>query len=158
MKKKNKNHSPSTLLERVFRITRKDNEIDLTGSVAIINGEASEENFETEVYQVTFTTGKLERKKQYSIFMSPSESIPKHEVDNLKKQLGIKISGDGSLFKIEDFTSDFKLSFDLHNSISIDNLGIKKGVIVFRKNETTRKEVELPFRKKQRKKPILKTE
>ena len=155
---KGKSKSPQQLLERVFRITRKDNKIDLTGSVAIINGKASEENFEREVYQVTFTTGKGKRKKHYSIFMSPSESIPKEETDNLKKQLGIEISGDGSLFKIENFASDFKIAFDLHNSISIDSLGIKKGVIVFRNNESSRREVELPFRKKRRKQLFLKKE
>lgn len=155
MKKKNRKHSPNTLLERVFRITRKNNEIDLTGSVAIINGKASEQNFENEIYQVTFTKGKNQKKKQFSIFMSPSEAIPKEEINQLKKQLDIEISGDGSLFKIENFSSDFKLSFDLHNSISIDNLGVKKGVILFKKDTTTRKEVALPFRKRKKKKSQL---
>ena len=155
MKKKNRKQSPNTLLERVFRITRKNNEIDLTGSVAIINGKASEQNFENEIYQVTFTKGKNQKKKQFSIFMSPSEAIPKEEINQLKKQLDIEISGDGSLFKIENFSSDFKLSFDLHNSISIDNLGVKKGVILFKKDTTTRKEVALPFRKRKKKKSQL---
>lgn len=155
MKMKKQKHSPNTLLERVFRITRKNNEIDLTGSVAIINGETSEQNFENEVYQVTFITGRLEKKKRHSIFMSPSEMIPLEEINQLKNQLGIEISGDGSLFRIEKFSSDFKLSFDLHNSISIDNLGVKKGVILFKKDTTTRKEVALPFRKRKKKKSQL---
>lgn len=155
MKKKTRNHSPNTLLERVFRITRKNNVIDLTGSVAIINGKATEENFENEVYQVTFTIGRNKHKKLFSIFMSPSEMIPLEEINQLKNQLGIKISGDGSLFKIESFSSDFKLSFDLHNSISIDNMGVKKGSILFKKDSTTRKEVILPFRKRKKRKSQL---
>ena len=98
MKKKKKTHSPNKLLERVFRITRKHNRIDLTGSVAIVNGEASEENFETEVFQVTFSTGQGENKKYYSIFMSPSEVIPEEEIYHLNESMGIQISGDGSSF------------------------------------------------------------
>jgi hypothetical protein len=153
MKRKKKTHSPNTLLERVFRITRKYNRIDLSGSVAIINGEASEENFETEIFQVTFSTGKQNNKRQYSIFMSPSEVISEKEILNLKKTLGIEISGDGSSFKIDHFERDFKLSFDLKNSIAIDSLGVKKGVIYFKKRESTRREVQLPYRKRTRKKP-----
>ncbi len=156
MEKEKKHHSTNHLLERIFRITKRNNEIDLTGSVAIVNGEVSETLFETEVYQVTFTTGRANRKKHYSIFMSPSESISKKEIDLLKQNLGIEISGDGSLFKIENFKDDFKIAFDLKNSISIDRLGIKKGVIVFQKNQTTRKTVEVPFRKKKKRKPLNK--
>ena len=124
--KKTKTHSPNRLLERVFRITRRHNTIDLAGSVAIINGEASEENFESEIFQVTFTTGRQQNKKHYSIFMSPSESISEEEIGNLNKMLGIRIAGDGYLFKILDFETDFKLSFDLYNSIAIDSLGVQK--------------------------------
>lgn len=153
MKKKTKTHSPNKLLERVFRITRRHNTVDLTGSVAIINGEASEENFENEVFQVTFTTGKQQHKKHYSIFMSPSESISEEEINNLKKELGISISGDGYLFKIVNFESDFKLSFDLYNSVCIDSLGVQKGVIYFKKQDSTRKEIKLPYRKRKRKIP-----
>ena len=123
MKRRKDNGYSQHLLERIFRITRKENSIDLTGSVAIVNGKTSEANFETEVYQVTFSTRKNNSKKQYSIFMSPSESIPTEEIATLKKTLGIEISGDGSLFRVENFKRDFKIAFDLHNSISIDNLG-----------------------------------
>lgn len=155
MEKEKTPKSPQHLLERVFRIKRQKNEIDLTGSVAIVNGEASEDLFESEVYYVTFSAGKSNHKKFYSLFLSPSESIPQHEIENLKNTLGIEISGDGSLFKIENFTTDFKISFDLKNSISIDNLGVKKGVIVFRKDNTTRTEVRIPFRKKKQKEKSL---
>lgn len=148
MKKKTKKHPPSRLLERVFRITRRHNTIDLAGSVAIIDGEASEKNFTTEVFQVTFTTGRPENKKHYSIFMSPSEDIPQKEINNLKEELGITITGDGSLFKIVNFETDFKLSFDLYNSIAIDSLGVQKGVIYFKKQDSTRKEIRLPYRKR----------
>lgn len=151
MEKERKNIHPQKLLERIFRITKRNNEIDLSGSVAIVNGEVSETLFETEVYQVTFSTGKGERKKQYSLFMSPSECIAQEEIDQLKQKLGIQISGDGSLFKIDHFKKDFKIAFDLKNSLSIDQTGIKKGVIVFRKDQSTRKTVQLPYRKRKRK-------
>jgi hypothetical protein len=155
MKRKKKPHSPNKLLERVFRITRRHNRIDLAGSVAIVNGEASEENFETEVFQVTFTSGKGAYKKHYSIFMSPSEVISEDEISQLKELTGIHISGDGSSFKIDHFEKDFKLSFDLKNSVAIDSLGVKKGVIYFKKRESTRKEVQLPYRKRPQKKSSL---
>jgi len=153
MKRKKRIHSPNQLLERVFRITRRHNRIDLSGSVAIVNGEASEKNFETEVFQVTFTVGKGERKRHYSIFMSPSEVIQEEEINHLKESMGIQISGDGSSFKIDHFEKDFKLSFDLKNSIAIDGLGVKKGVIYFKKRESTRREVKLPYRKHSQNKP-----
>ena len=156
MEKEKTNNKPQHLLERVFRITRKKNEIDLTGSVAIVNGEVSEELFQNEIYHVTFCTRKENHKKFYSLFLSPSECIPQQEIENLKSTLGITISGDGSLFKVENFISDFKISFDLKNSISIDNLGIKKGVIVFKKDCTTRNMVKIPFRKRREEKTILK--
>ncbi len=151
MEKERKNIHPQKLLERIFRITKRKNEIDLTGSVAIVNGEVSEALFETEVYQVTFSTGRGQRKKHYSLFMSPSECIPKEEIDQLKQKLGIEISGDGSLFKVERFERDFKIAFDLKNSLSIDQTGIKKGVIVFRKDHSSRKTVQLPYRKQKKK-------
>lgn len=147
MKKRKNTHYSKQLLERVFRITRKDNNIDLSGSVAIVNGKTSEANFETEVYQVTFSTGRSNFKKQYSVFMSPSESIPTEEIEALKKTLGIEISGDGSLFRVESFEKDFKITFDLHNSISIDNLG----VILFRKSNTEKRNIQIPFRKRKTK-------
>ena len=86
MKKKTRTHPPNKLLERVFRITRRHNTIDLTGSVAIIDGLASEKNFENEVFQVTFTTGKLEHKKHYSIFMSPSEEISESDIIKINNE------------------------------------------------------------------------
>ena len=150
MKKKRKEHPPNKLLERVFRITRRHNTIDLTGSVAIIDGHASEKNFESEVFQVSFTARKRDTKKHYSIFMSPSEVISQEEIDNLKKELGITIRGDGSLFKIIDFEVDFKLSFDLYNSVAIDSLGVQKGVVHFKKQDSIRKEIRLPYRKRKR--------
>lgn len=150
MKKKTRKHPPNKLLERVFRITRRHNTIDLTGSVAIIDGEASEKNFENEVFQVTFSSGRLENKKYCGIFMSPSEEILQEEIQNLQETLGITIEGDGSLFKIINFETDFKLSFDLYNSVVIDSLGVQKGVIYFKKQDSTRKEIRLPYRKKKR--------
>lgn len=155
MKKKTKTHSPNKLLERVFRITRKHNNIDLAGSVAIIGGHVSEENFETEVFQITFTIGKQESKTHYSIFMSPSEAISDHEIHHLKEKLGTHISGDGSSFQIDHFEKDFKLSFDLQNSIAVDSLGVKKGVIYFKEQAPTRKQVQLPYRKRKKKKTPL---
>jgi len=155
MKKKTRTHPPNKLLERVFRITRRHNTIDLTGSVAIIDGFASEKNFENEVFQVTFTSGRQENKKHYSIFMSPSEEISTEEIQNLKTQLGITFEGDGSFFRIINFETDFKLSFDLYNSIAIDSLGVQKGVIYFKKQDSTRKEIRLPYRKRKRNTPEL---
>ena len=147
MKKEPLKHTSAKRLERVFRITRKSNQIQLAGSIAIINGEASEKNFQNEVFQVTFTTGSSNKKRHYSIFMSPSESISKEEIKNLKNKLGILISGDGYEFKIHHFSKNFKLSFDLHNSISIDNVGVKKGVIHFKKNKFNRNELSSHNRK-----------
>ena len=150
MKKKIRTHPPDKLLERVFRITRRHNTIDLTGSVAIIDGQASEKNFENEIFHVTFSTGRLENKKHYSIFMSPSEEISNEEIQNLKKALGITITGDGSLFRIVNFETDFKLSFDLYNSVAIDSLGVQKGIVYFKKKDSTRKEIRLPYKKRRR--------
>ncbi len=150
MKKKIRTHPPDKLLERVFRITKRHNTIDLTGSVAIIDGQASEKNFENEIFQVTFSTGRLENRKYYSIFISPSEEISHEEIQSLKKALGITIEGDGSLFRIINFETDFKLSFDLYNSVAIDSLGVQKGVVYFKKQDSTRKEIRLPYRKRKR--------
>lgn len=120
------------IIERIFRITKTNNTIDLSGSASIVNKEASEKFFENEVYYVTFTTTTNGKTREYSLFLSPSETIPKNEINNLRRALDIQISGDGMQFSIDYFSTDFTIQFDQKNSICIDNSEVKNGFVSFK--------------------------
>lgn len=132
-KESNKDQKQS-IIERIFKITKTENQVSLKGSIAIVNKEASETLFENEVYMVIFSTQIKEKLRSYSLFLSPSETIPKKESNNLRRALDIQISGDGMLLNIDYYIRDFTIQFDQYNSISIDNSDVKKGVITFKCN------------------------
>ncbi|QOG04321.1 hypothetical protein [Flavobacterium sp. MDT1-60] len=131
MKVKTKN--APYLLERIFKIRRIENTIDLSNSFSVVNKKEFPALFEAEIYKVTFSTKKHGKTKSYDLFMSYNELICDEEIDNLKESLGIVITGDGSQFKILDYEADFTIQFDQENSsfIAIDE--VKNGMISFRK-------------------------
>jgi len=124
---KNKNTTDS--LKRFFKIYRFNNCIDLSNSYNIHNNKLSKFLFESEIYKVTFKT----LKKSYNLFLTANELICTDCIDNLKKNLGVEIFGDGLFFEILSYTQDFKIIFDTENTTFIDTNTVKKGVVYFYK-------------------------
>lgn len=123
----------TTTCERLFKITRKNNVITLFGSMSIINKIVSEENFENEAYQLTFSFNSNGVKKECTIVLIANECICEEEKEKLKEQLGIVLEGDGMCFEITSFTNDFTLQFDQLNSAFIVTESVKNGTIFFTK-------------------------
>ena len=123
----------TTTCERLFKITRKNNVITLFGSMSIINKIVSEENFENEAYQLTFSFNSNGVKKECAIVLIANECICEEEKEKLKVQLGIVLEGDGMCFEITSFTNDFTLQFDKLNSAFIATESVKNGTIFFTK-------------------------
>lgn len=119
--------------ERLFKITRKKNAIYLTGSMSVVNGKASEENFENEVYKLTFSCEVNKIIINKSLMVTANECFCEKEKEKLKKQLGIVLEGDGMCFRILSFKHDFTLQFDQLNSAFLDTDTVKNGQISFLK-------------------------
>lgn len=120
-------------LERIFKIRRIKNTINLSESFSIVNKKESTANFEAEIYKVTFSTTIQQKIKTYDLFLSGNELICDEEIENLKKSLDIVIAGDGSQFEILDYKTDFTIQFDLENSSFLESDEVRNGLIVFRK-------------------------
>ncbi|MNQ09845.1 hypothetical protein D3C85_226680 [compost metagenome] len=121
------------LLERIFKIRRIKNIIDLSNSFSVVNKKEFPALFEAEIYKVTFSTKRYEKTKSYDLFMSYNELICDKEINNLKESLGIVITGDGSQFEILDYETDFTIQFDQENSSFIATDEVENGLISFRK-------------------------
>lgn len=121
------------LLERVFKIRRIKNVIDLSNSFSVVNNTEFPRLFDAEIYKLTFTIKKHGKIKNYDLFLPYSELICDQEIENLRKSLRIVISGDGSQFEILDFESDFTIQFDQENSSFIESDEVKNGLVPFKK-------------------------
>ncbi|MEN2400601.1 hypothetical protein GKZ90_0012490 [Flavobacterium sp. MC2016-06] len=132
MKLKTGNKNVTHLLERVFRINRIKNIIDISDSFYVINNEVSSALFDAEIYKVTFCTQKNGEIKTYDLFLSVNELICDLEIDLLKEHLGIHLSGDGSQFEILDYQTDFTIQFDQENSSFIESDEVNNGLLFFK--------------------------
>ncbi len=121
------------LLERIFKIRKTENIVDLSDSFTSLNKEKFARMFDAEIYKVTFSTEKLGQLKNFDLFLSCNELICNEEIENLNQSLGIIISGDGSHFEILDYETDFTIQFDQENSSFINSDEVEEGLIVFRK-------------------------
>jgi hypothetical protein len=120
-------------LDRIFKIRRIKNTIDLSDSFSIVNKKESMANFDAEIYKVTFSTTIQQKIKNFDLFLSGNELIDDQKIENLKESLGIVIAGDGSLFEILDYKTDFTIQFDQENSSFLESDEVRNGLIVFRK-------------------------
>lgn len=119
--------------ERLFKITCKKNTVCLIGSMSVVNGKASEENFENEVYKLTFLAVINGLKINQSLMVTANECFCEMEIEKLKNQLGIILEGDGMSFEIVSYKHDFTLQFDQLNSVFLDTDTVKNGQISFLK-------------------------
>ncbi|WP_337966815.1 hypothetical protein [uncultured Flavobacterium sp.] len=120
-------------LERIFKIRRIKNTIDLSESFSVVNKKATAAFFDAEIYKVTFSSIIQTKIKTYDLFLSGNELICDEEIENLKKSLDIVIAGDGSQFEILDYKTDFTIQFDLENSSFLESDEVRNGLVVFRK-------------------------
>lgn len=116
-------------IKRFFKVNRINNCIDLSKSFSIYNNKACKKLFASEIYKVTFKT----IKNSYSLFLNANELICNDCIKQLKKYLGIEITGDGSYFEVINYTRDFKIVFDKENSTFISTPTVKDGVVYFYK-------------------------
>jgi len=120
--------------ERLFKITQIQNAISLSGSMSFVNGEFSEENFENEVFQVTFFTNVQGVVKEFNVLVVANECIGEMEKEGLQRKLGIVIEGDGMCFKVCAYKHAFKMQFDTLNSAFLNTYSVKNGLVLFDKN------------------------
>lgn len=120
--------------ERLFKITRIQNTISLSGSMSFVNGELSEENFENEVFQITFFTHIQGVLKEFNLLVVANECIDKAEKEGLQRKLGIAIEGDGMYFKICAYKQAFNMQFDTLNSAFLNTPSVKNGQVLFGEN------------------------
>lgn len=120
-------------LDRIFKIRRIKNTIDLSNSFSIVNKKESTANFEAEIYKVTFSTTIQQKIKTFDLFLSGNELICDQEIEKLKESFGIVIAGDGSQFEILDYKTDFTIQFDQENSSFLESDEVRNGLVVFRK-------------------------
>ncbi|PKH50006.1 hypothetical protein CXF68_04490 [Tenacibaculum sp. Bg11-29] len=120
--------------ERLFKITRIQNTISLSGSMSFVNGEFSEENFENEVFQITFFTHIQGVLKEFNLLVVANECIDKGEKEGLQRKLGIAIEGDGMCFKICAYKQAFKMQFDTLKSTFLNTHSVKNGLVLFGEN------------------------
>jgi hypothetical protein len=128
-----KSKKEAYLLERIFKIKRIKNIIDLSNSFSVVNKKEFPTLFEAEIYKVTFSTKKQGNTNSYDLFMSYNALICDEEIENLKESLGVFITGDGSQFEILDYETDFTIQFDQENSSFIATDEVKNGLISFSK-------------------------
>ncbi|WP_028888322.1 hypothetical protein [Tenacibaculum ovolyticum] len=120
--------------ERLFKITRIQNTISLSGSMSFVNGESSEENFENEVFQVTFFTHIQGVLKEFNLLVVANECIGKGEKVGLHRKLGIAIEGDGMCFKICAYKQAFNMQFHTLNSAFLNTPSVKNGLVFYGEN------------------------
>ncbi|WP_428743401.1 hypothetical protein [Tenacibaculum sp.] len=123
--------NPTINYERLFKITRKKNAVNLSESMSVINGKASKENFETEVYQMTFCAIVKGKKKECNLLVTVNECICEEEKENLRNQLGVVINGSGMYFEILSYETNFSIQFDTIHSVFVDTDSVKNGKIFF---------------------------
>ncbi len=131
MKLKTFSHEFPTM-ERVFKIKRINNIIDLRDSFSIIEQQFSTTSFEAEIFKVTFSVTIDSTERTCDLFLSCNELISDYEIEVLNRELGIEVSGDGALFQIISYKTAFKIQFDKENSHFIDTENVKDGLVVFK--------------------------
>jgi len=99
----------------------------------MIGDEPSKELFESEIYSVIFAVQKQQKVKSVNLFLSSNEMIDDDDIEDLKEQLGVEITGDGSFFEILDYKTDFTIQFDQENTAFIASEEMKNGCVVFKK-------------------------
>ncbi len=119
-------------MERVFKIKRINNIVDLRGSFSMVDEQYSTEAFEAEIFKVTFSIQTGNTEKTCDLFLSCNELISDFEIETLNRELGIEIAGDGGLFQIISYQTDFKIQIDVENSHFINSDDIIDGLIVFK--------------------------
>ncbi|WP_405331276.1 hypothetical protein [Flavobacterium oreochromis] len=122
-------------MKRLFNIKKENNYIDISNSCLMINDRPTPMPFTSEVYKITFSS-LVNSQKKYDLFLCYEELIEEEEIQNLKNNLNIEITGDGSIFEIINFTEDFSIQFDLEDSFFIENEYTKNGLIYFRKTKS----------------------
>ncbi|CAL2091510.1 conserved protein of unknown function [Tenacibaculum sp. 190524A02b] len=132
MKNTNQN-TPVNYCERIFKIEKKKNLIDLSQSLSIVNNKASRLFFEKEAYTLNFSTYHKGIYTQTPIFVTANECIPNEEIKILQKQLGIEIDGCGMYFSILNYSCNFSIQVDPKNSVFIDTPSVKNGYMYFYK-------------------------
>ncbi|WGH74589.1 hypothetical protein P8625_10860 [Tenacibaculum tangerinum] len=123
--------NPITTNERLFKIKRKGKGVDLSESMSIVNGKASTKNFETEIYQLTFSAQINQERKQYTLMVTANECISEEDKESLQKQLGVVIEGSGMYFEISGYTHSFSIQIDTVASVFIDTDSVQNGFILF---------------------------
>ncbi|WP_143032180.1 hypothetical protein [Tenacibaculum sp. MAR_2009_124] len=123
----------TTNIERIFKVTREENVVDLSKSLSIVNRIASAVNFENEIFSLTFIACIGGVLKCFSMCVIANECIDFHYCTQLKEQLGITIEGSGMLFEIRNYLHDFLIVFDSSNSVFINTETVKNGWVHFRK-------------------------
>lgn len=121
--------------ERIFKIAKNNNTIDLTGSLSIVNNTASETYFESEIYEITFISSNKKEKGEYTMLVTANECISDVDIQRLQEKLQISIEGSGMNFTVRDYTKDFTIQFDKENSLFVNSSTIQNGCIYFSKEE-----------------------
>jgi len=131
--KNKQSHNETDASTRILNLKRINNTIDLTESYLMIGDEPSKELFESEIYSVIFAVQKQQKVKSVNLFLSSNEMIDDDDIEDLKEQLGVEITGDGSFFEILDYKTDFTIQFDQENTAFIASEEMKNGCVVFKK-------------------------
>lgn len=131
--KNTKAYNKRGVIKRILNLKRVENTINLCDSYLEIDGEISKELFESEIYKLTFSVQQPDEIKSIDLYLSSNELICDDDVRELKEQLGIEISGDGSFFEIVDYQVNFTMQFDQENSLFIASDEIKNGCVEFKK-------------------------
>ncbi|WP_435261017.1 hypothetical protein [Tenacibaculum sp. nBUS_03] len=128
--------APPFLCERIFKVFTKNNVVDLSESLSIINNKASKSFFEKEIFQLSFSLLIKGATKLLSILVTANEYISEEDCNELQNKLGIEIEGCGMQFTILNFAYSFTLQIDQKNSVFIDTDSVKNGCIYFNKERT----------------------
>jgi len=135
--KKDNNISYSLSYERLFKITKKNYIVDLTGSLSIIQNKASEAYFKNEIFKLSFCINHFKKPLFYNILTTANECFNQHDLCCLKQKLGVTLIGCGMHFKIIHFKYNFTIQIDTKNSLFIDTPSVKSGLIHFIKKQYT---------------------
>ncbi|WP_431166070.1 hypothetical protein [Tenacibaculum halocynthiae] len=125
--------APPFLRERIFKVFTKNNVVDLSESLSIINNKASKYFFEKEIFQLSFSVPIKGTTKLFSILVTANECINQEDCNELQNKSGIEIEGYGMRFTILNFVYSFTLQIDQKNSVFIDTASVKNGCIYFNK-------------------------
>lgn len=134
--RKNDGQKKRVFYDRIFKIAKKKNSVDLSGSLSVINNKASKEYFDNESFQITFSTKIKDVSYDYTMLVTANESIEDKGLEKINYELGIQIEGCGMYFEVLNYKQDFSIQFDTYKSVFIDTPSVKNGVVYFSKNKT----------------------